>query len=230
MKQAQLTLGLRLHDDATFANFYPDNNIHLIEALQQLAEGSGEHFIYMHGRVGAGRSHLLQACCHAANASQRSAMYLPLSDVALSPSILDSIEHIDVICIDDIDAVLGVRKWEEALFHCYNRIRQTGASLVMAAQCAPLQLNCILPDLQSRLAWGLTFVVNELAEQQRLQALRMRAANRGLHVSDDVGLFLLRHYARDTQRLFDALEQLDRASLQAKRRLTIPFVKATLLT
>ena len=62
---SQLTLGLALRDDATFSNFYPGDNLALLNHLQVFSAGKGEQFIYLWGAAGMGRTHLLQACCHA---------------------------------------------------------------------------------------------------------------------------------------------------------------------
>ena len=47
-------------------------------------------------------------------------------------------------------------------------------------------------------------------------------------MSEEVAEFMLHHWQRDLPSLFGALQQLDRASLAAKRKLTIPFVKSVL--
>ncbi|HKJ77017.1 MAG TPA: DnaA/Hda family protein, partial [Gammaproteobacteria bacterium] len=82
-----------------------------------------------------------------------------------------------------------------------------------------------LPDLVSRLGWGLIFHVRPLSDEQMIDALQLRARQRGLDLPADVARYLLRHYRRDMTSLASLLERLDHASLVAQRRLTIPFVK-----
>lgn len=227
----QLALGIGLRDDATFANYFKGSNSQLIECLQDCVAGTGESFIYIWGAVGVGRSHLLQACCHIASQRQHSMAYLPLSEnQQLTPAVFDRLEQLSLVCLDDIDAVFGNDAWEEGLFHLYNRIRANQTHLIVVANQPPSQLPCQLPDLQSRLSAGLTFQVQPLTDEQMILALQMRAYHRGLHVSQEVGQYLVRHYPRNMGVLFDVLQQLDRASLIAKRRLTIPFVKQVMQT
>lgn len=229
MSTAQLTLGLSLRDDATFANYYPSNNENIIQFLQAFVVGQNEQFIFLWGQPGVGRTHLLQACCHEAASQHRSSIYLPMKEHdTLQPEVLDGLEAMDLICIDDIEAVLKNRVWEEALFHCYNRARELGTRLLVVGDCVPTRLPCQMPDLRSRLAWGLMLQVDGLNDADKLSALQMRSRHRGIELSSEVGQFLMRHYPRDMTALFAALETLDRASLQAKRRLTIPFVKSVL--
>ena len=61
-----------------------------------------------------------------------------------------------------------------------------------------------------------------------MQALRQRARLRGLELGDEVMAYLSKHLARDTHSLFRFLDRLDQASLAAKRRLTVPFVRELL--
>jgi DnaA-homolog protein len=224
----QLALPLGLRDDATFDNFYQGVNQHAMQAVIACASGEGYPFIYLWGQVGAGRSHLLQAACHLATEKNRSSVYLPLQTPDLAPQILQNLEHINVVCIDDIEAIAKDKLWEEALFHLYNRMRDTKQALLIAGNNPPQRLGLLLPDLVSRLAWGVVFQLQVLSDEDKLAALQMRAKLRGLILNDEVGQFLLRRCPRDMPKLFALLETLDRASLQAQRKLTIPFVKSVL--
>jgi len=225
----QLTLGIQLRDDASFENYMAAANHHVLKYLKSFANNCGERFIYLWGSNGVGKSHLLQACCHALDASDTSIMYLPLREYKnFSPDILEGMEHLSLLCVDDIDMILGDAHWEEALMNCYNRMLNVNGRLLMSASCPPSQLKCCLPDLGSRLAAGLIFQVQALNDQQQIQVLQVRACNRGLQLSDEVAQYLLHRYPRDMATLSQIFDQLDRSSLQAKRRLTIPFVREVL--
>jgi DnaA family protein len=86
----------------------------------------------------------------------------------------------------------------------------------------------ILPDLKSRLTSGATYQVHRLSDEQKINALQLRASKRGLQLTKTVGQFLLTRCSRDMPLLFSTLQKLDKASLAEKRRLTIPFVKKVL--
>lgn len=226
----QLTLPIRLRDDATFANFYFASNEVLLSVLPHFINGGGDSFVYLHGKEGVGRSHLLQACCHEANQQGLTTAYIPLLDNQfLNPSIFDELEKIDLVCIDDVDAIAGQKNWEESLFHLFNRIRDNKNKLLVSANTVPRELNLNLRDLGSRLNSGLIFQIHELNDQQRLSVLQFRAKLRGLELSDEVGSFLLHRVERNLSCLFQVLEKLDQASLIAQKKLTIPFVKQILI-
>jgi len=169
---------------------------------------------------------LLQAICHTASSQQLQVVYLPLHQcMSMSSAIFEGLEHMDIVCIDDLDAIAGNGQWETALFHLFNRIRDAGTYLVIAASATVQELDLTLPDLQSRMSWGLSYGLQQLDDEQLAAAIQMRAAVRGIELGDDVAAYILKRSPREMNVLFDLLEKLDHESLVAKRRLTIPFVK-----
>lgn len=230
----QLPLGIRLRDHATFNNFFVGDNRQLLLLLKQLSEHHSDGDatpLYLWGVAGSGKSHLMQAACHRAAESDEAALFLPLRDYQMfTPEMFDALESMALVCLDDVDAIAGLREWEEAIFHLYNRMQQSGAQLIVSANCAPLQLPLSLPDLATRLGWGLIFQIAELDDDQKLAALQQRAQAIGMEMSDDVARYLFSHTRRDMHSLFTLLERLDRATLAAQRRLTIPFLKQFLLS
>lgn len=225
----QLTLGVGLKDEATFANFYAGKNIHLINALTKSSHGLGEHCLYFYGTGGLGCTHLLQACCHEAHQHKRSAVYIPLANILdFTPAIFDGLENLNLICVDDIQRIAGNLVWEEAFFHAYNRILDTGSHLIVTANVAPKGLGLALPDVVSRLTSGIVFQIQALTDDEKLQIIIMRAERRGLTLSEEVGKFILNHCPRHMSTLFAALDAIDKMSLAAQRKLTIPFIKTVL--
>ncbi|MFT0212568.1 DnaA regulatory inactivator Hda [Pseudomonas sp. F1_0610] len=232
MDPIQLPLGVRLRDDATFTNFYPGANAVALGYVERICEADAdwvENLVYLWGNSGVGRSHLLQAACIRVQDRGDRAVYLPFSIVAEHGiQILDNLELCELVCLDDIQMVVGKPEWEEALFHLFNRLRDAGRHLLIGADASPKKLGIKLADLESRLSMALVFQLQALSDSDKLRALQLRASRRGLQLSDEVGNFILTRGERSMASLFDILEQLDQASLQAQRKLTVPFVKAVL--
>lgn len=229
MSGPQLPLGVQLRDSARFSNFLAGDNPELLDRLRAMARGSGEPLCYCWAAAGQGKTHLLQAACHAALEAGRAAMYVPLREAdRLSPAMLDDLNGLDLVCLDDIECIAGRTAWEEALFACYNALREAGTALVVSADRAPARLPLALPDLRSRLEWGLIYQVRPLSDAQRLEALQLRARARGFDIPDDTARYLARRAPRGLPELFELLETLDTASLAAKKKLTVPFVKDVL--
>jgi DnaA family protein len=124
--------------------------------------------------------------------------------------------------------IAGRPLWEEAFFYLYNRLHDAGKRLIVTANVLPKSLGLVLPDLVSRLSWGVVFQIQGLTDTEKLQVLTLRAQRRGMTLSEDVGKFILNHCPRHMATLSSAFEALDKASLAAQRKLTIPFVKTVL--
>ena len=226
----QLPLAVQLRDDTTFDNFYGGDNALLVETLRVQLAGQGERYIYLYGARGAGASHLLQAACHQADEAGLASVYLPLQELQDYPpeELFEGLEQLSLVCLDDIDAVMGDSAWEQALFHLFNRLQEQQVALVISANAAVRELNTALADLASRLSWGAVFQLKPLTDEQRIAAIQLRAEGRGLELNDEVMQFIYHRCQRDMEALLDVLDILDHASLKEQRRLTVPFVKATM--
>lgn len=116
-----------------------------------------------------------------------------------------------------------------ALFNAINRARESGGTVLAAGHAPPAQL-ALREDLRSRLGWGLVYEVRPLTDEERSEYLRGEAARRGLRLTDEVVAYLLSHVRRDLRSLGAILEQLDRASLEQHRSITLALVRSILKT
>jgi DnaA family protein len=229
MKHPQLPLGLALRDSAYFESYFPGANSEAVRMLQSMAAGQGEKMLYLAGADGLGKTHLLQAACHAAGQYERAAVYLPLGEApSLAPVLLEGLEHLQLACVDDVQVIAGLPEWETGLFHFFNRVREAGGRLVVAGSGRADRLGLALPDLVSRLGWGVTYTLRPLDEATLQKALVYRAGSRGLELPEDTADFLLKRIPRDLPSALDLLDRLDAAAMVEQRRLTIPFVKSVL--
>jgi DnaA family protein len=225
----QLPLHFEFRADQTFSDFFPGANLELIDHLQRCIVGDGEPFIYLWGKNGEGKSHLLQACCHEAQRLKLSSFYLDLTPAGtFDPQLLNGLDRYDLVCFDNIDAIAGKPDWELAFFNFYNEHRDLNHKLIVSSLVAPASLTIRLADLKTRLNWGLSLRIQPLDENDRMAALIFKAKQRGLEISPQAGRFLLTHIDRDLASLWDALDKLDQASLSAQRKLTVPFLKQVL--
>jgi len=220
-------LSVRLDDSATFDNFYLEEgsvNVQAVSSLKSLTSGD---LLYLWGSEAAGCSHLLQACCHWFS---QQAIYLPLRQlVAENPAeVLADIEQMPLVILDDLGCVAEQVDWSEQIFHLYNRIQDLKGILVVAAEAPPAGLRTPLADLKSRLSAMQVYKVSALEHEEKAAALILRAKNRGMDMSEKVAFYLLNHYSRDMSDQISILEQLDQASLEAQRKLSISLAKQVL--
>jgi DnaA family protein len=223
--QGQLALQLRMPPDQRFDTFVAAPPAALPQ-LRALARGESSDAIYVEGAHGTGKSHLLRATCAGADALGRRVAYLPL--VSLRGRMHDALELIvgrDLVAVDGLEAIAGEREDEVALFDLHNRARAEGVALLYAASAAPAELGFVLPDLVSRLSQCHRIALSPLDDDGRREVLRERAQRRGLAMDAAAYDWLLRRTGRDLAGLTSLLDRLDRASLAAKRRITVPFLR-----
>ena len=225
----QIPIRFEYWGNQTFDDFFPAGNQEILAHLRQTVQGDGEPFIFLSGEAGHGKSHLLHACCEHAFNLNIGSFYFDLQLNSTSSGIFDELENIELVCLDNVQAVCGQEEWETALFNFFNRQRENNHRLIIAANARASSLAFNLPDLKTRLNWGLPLKIQPLDEENKSNLLVHKARQMGVELSPVTARFLLTHYDRRLAALWMALDQLDLASLAAKRKLTIPFLKETLV-
>jgi DnaA-homolog protein len=223
----QLPLALRFPPDQRFAGF--QGSALAVEWLAAVAEGTQHGWAYVSGAAASGKSHLLLATAAAASERGRRVTYVPLAHSrGHLRELLAHQEQAELIALDGLDAIAGERDDEVALFDFHNRARVADRVVLYAARALPSALALELPDLRSRLSQCTQLPLALLDEDARRDVLRRRAESRGLMLDDAVLDYLFRRVGRDLASLTSLLDQLDRASLAAQRRITIPFLRGLL--
>ena len=223
---SQLDLPLALDDYATFATFCSDGNEPAVSSLRRLTEAGEGPGCWLWGAAGTGKSHLLQAVC--ASLSQRAA-FLPLAELSVAdPGILDDMEQLDVVCLDDVNAICGHDAWERSLFRFFNQAIDRGAAIVAAGSAVPSVLPFGLPDLASRFATLPPFRLRAIPDGALESAFISRARHRGIELPEETAHYLVLRERRDMANLYALLDRLEAEALAARRRLTVPFVRKIL--
>lgn len=226
----QLPLALNLKEKPGFDLLIVGDNTEAIYQARRSARGISHTSLYLWGQHGCGISHLLQAACIQADAESLGVAYIPLADsAALDPRILENLDNMDLVCIDDMDAICGQPVWELALLHLYNRMREAGTRLIIGAHASPRKISLQLADLKSRMSWDLVYHIKPLGDPDKIDALQRRATARGFELPRDVAEYIVNRTARDMPNLIACLDELEKASLVQQRKLTIPFVKKVIV-
>ncbi len=199
----QLLLDIQPPSAPTLDNFIPGSNAEALHSLKMAIDGANEaRFIYLWGAPGSGKSHLLQAC----------------HDLALERSLPLSV-------VDDVNTLDEAAQID--LFNYFNQLRASGGILITSGNAAPTQMG-LRDDLATRLAWGLVYQLHPLSDEEKAQALKTHAKERGMKLPDEVVDYCLRHLRRDLPTLMAVLNALDKWSLTEKKPVTVPLLKKLL--
>lgn len=226
----QFTLAVTLPDDETLQSFYGAKDSPAVQFIEQFLRPEQPQLpLYLFGASGSGKSHLLYAACVQAQELGLTSQLLALDDFRqYSPRLFDGLEQLDLVCLDNIQAIAGDSHWQVALFDLYNRMVEQGKRLLIVADEAPQQLGITLPDLVSRLQACTIFQLRLLSDDDKQKLLQQKARLRGIDLPDEVARFLLNRQQREIRALVAILDKLDKASIVHQRKLTIPFVKDVL--
>ena len=225
MKGVQLPLGVHLAETASFDSFHAGPNREAVRALEGLAAPDAPPLVLLFGPEGCGKSHLLQALTQRASAHLGCA-YVPLAQLAdAGIEAIEGLEDVDVLCLDDVDAVAARSDWAQALVRLLDALRARGGRVAASAVAPPERLGSAVADLRTRLSQAAVFGLKPLGDDERAQLLQARARARGLELPADAAQYLLSRLPRDPGSLVGALDRLDRALLSAQRRLTLSFVQ-----
>ena len=228
MSVPQLPLALRYPPDQRLESFIAAPAGALAQ-LQVLATARNADWLYLAGVAGTGKTHLALALCAAAEQAGRRPAYLPLLAArGRLRDALHALEGNDVVALDGLEAIAGDRDDEIALFDFHNRARSAGLNVLYAAREVPGSLPLALPDLRSRLSQTTCIVLHPLDDAARAELLRDRALRRGLVLEETAIEWMLSRTDRNLASLLALLERLDRESLAAQRRITVPFLRQVL--
>ena len=218
----QLTLGLRIPEENTFANFIATNNK---DKASRLEEFQNENFIYLHGQSGLGVTHLLHACCNAEK--NNDAIYLDLRTLSSNPAVFEGLSDLSLCCIDHIEEIQSSAT-EEALFHLFNKIAAKKNRLIIAGKTPSNATSIKLADLRSRLGSGHSIDLEEPDDTAKELILAQLAQRCGLELSKECSSYLMNRQSRKMEHLIKLMRHLDKAAWTWQRRLTVPFIKQCL--
>ena len=171
------------------------------------------------GPTGCGRTHLARIWARHSGA--------PLLDgnrVGAEPFLLDRLAGVQSCAIDDADQVHD----DTALFHIYNMIAARGGQLLLTASRPLGAWGLTLPDLVSRLRTAWSCRISEPDDALLAALLVKQLQDRQLAVLPGVVSYLARHMERSFAATRRIVRELDRASLRARRPVTLPLARSVL--
>jgi DnaA-homolog protein len=207
-------------------SFITGDNQELVALIKLITNKEKNHRLYIWGESGTGKSHLLQAACKAATDNNLQVAYIPLKQISeLSAEMLHDLGELDLVCVDDLESVIGQIEWQQGLTWLYNELRDNNHSMIISGNKTPTTIELEVEDLKSRLGWDQVVQIQSPSDELKIEILKQKANARSFELSDEVIEFLIRRVDRSLSSLIEILDKIDHASLAEKRKITIPFVK-----
>ena len=218
----QLGLPISLDSKMLLDNFIA--NSELVNLIHQLFQDKKASEIYVYGLTGQGKTHVLQGVVLKALASDKNAIYIDCID-SFPEHLLDFIDQLSFISLDNVDLIS--KENQEIFFDLYNRARQAGVIILVSGSSLPADLT-VMKDLKTRLSLAAVYKLEALNDELTMDVLNKQMNDKNLTIDSKIYEYLFKNYSRDLNTLVSAMNQLDKASLQSKKAISIPFVKTVL--
>ena len=159
---------------------------------------NGYNPLFIHGDVGLGKTHLLQAICAVVLDRDPDAKILYLSCEAFIRQYINAVaskqmngfrqryRHVDVLVVDDVHFLAGHEQTQEEFFHTFNTLHQQGKQVVFSADCPPGEIPELTDRLMSRFKWGMVARIDKPGFETRVAIVDTKAREWGLELGDDV--------------------------------------------
>ncbi|MFQ5482778.1 MAG: DnaA ATPase domain-containing protein [Nitrospinaceae bacterium] len=235
----QLLLNFPTQPRHTFSTFIESRGSEFALAqARDMARGreAAHPALYISGGPKLGKTHLLLAIGNAAAQRGIPALYTSCPQWLLATSgpggdagdIVRRLTGAPFLLMDDVDQIAGHKAAQETLYTVFNSFQSQGKNLVFSGRMPPHRLAATENFLKSRLQWGMTVELQPFDEKSAGRLLVKLACDRGLEIPQKAVDYLLLRLARDFPTLENAVVRINETSLQEKRKVTIPLVRAAL--
>lgn len=234
---------LPLNPDYVFENFVTGPCNRLPHAASIAVAGKpGQEYnpLFIHGGVGLGKTHLLQAICQKFLEKNGEARILYLSCDSFINQFITAVEtgdmntfryryrNLDMLVIDDIHFLRGKDRTQEEFFHTFNTLYQGHKQIVLSADCSPSEIPELEERLVSRFNWGLVARIEKPTYETRVAILQKKARIRGLALPDDVVCYIAAKLESNTRELEGAITTLQGMSVAHGRAIDLEMAKSAL--
>jgi chromosomal replication initiator protein len=219
---------LALNDDYTFDNFVTGPSNRLAHAASvAVAENPGTVYnpLFVHGSVGLGKTHLLQAICHSIKENNESKI-LYISCETFTNHFVEAIErgsmhqfrdryrHVDVLVIDDIQFLAVRERSREEFFHTFNSLYQSQKQIILSADESPNGIPSLEERLVSRFNWGLVARIDSPSLETRMAIVRKKARLNCIDINEEIVHYIAANVESNTRELEGAMTKVIALSQQ----------------
>lgn len=232
-----------LNSRFTFDNFVigPSNRFACAASLA-VAESPAKAYnpLFVYGRVGLGKTHLIQAITHKIRQLYPAMKHCYLSSEQFTNELINAIRNrstsqfrkkyreIDVLLIDDVQFIAGKESTQEEFFHTFNTLHDNRKQIIITSDRPPKEIINLEERLSSRFAWGLAADIQPPDYETRVAILRKKIKNEAIQVPDDVIHFIAAQIKTNIRELEGALIRVAAYSLLEEKPITLDVAVQTL--
>ncbi|MBN1491062.1 MAG: chromosomal replication initiator protein DnaA [Phycisphaerae bacterium] len=232
-----------LNPDYTFDNFVvgPCNRLaHAACVGVSEAPGTTYNPLFIHGNVGLGKTHLLQAACHRICGRNGQPRIAFLSCETFTNHFIEAVERgalhqfryryrlVDAIVIDDIQFLAARDRSQEEFFHTFNTLFQARKQIILSADSAPKGIDGIEDRLVSRFNWGLVTSIDAPDLETRIAIVKKKSRIRCIELPDDVAYYIASNIDSNTRELEGAILKVDAVAQQHGGRISLEIAQMAL--
>ncbi len=227
----------------TFENFVEGKSNQLARAAaSQVADNPGSAYnpLFIYGRTGLGKTHLLHAVGNgillnkpdAKIAYMHSERFVQDMVRALQNNAIEKFKQyyrsVDALLIDDIQFFANKERTQEEFFHTFNALLEGNQQIILTSDRYPKEIDGVEDRLKSRFGWGLTIAIEPPELETRVAILKKKAQESHVNLADEVAFFIAKRLRSNVRELEGALNRVIANANFTGRAINIDFVKEAL--
>jgi chromosomal replication initiator protein len=231
---------LFLNPDHVFENFIVgEGNRWAYAAAVAVAENPGRSYnpLFIHGDVGLGKTHLLQAICLRIKEDRPDAVLHYVSCDEFINEFMQSVQNnqmgefrhrfrdVDVLVIDDIHFLTSRERSQEEFFHTFNSLHQTQKQIIISSDAPPQQIPNLESRLVSRFQSGLVAEIFTPTFETRVAILMTKARLRGIELGAGVAEYVATRFDTNIRQLEGAITQLQVFASMERSAITLELAR-----
>ena len=203
----QLDIDPQLNPNYSFSNFIEGECNRLGRAAGlAISNSPGKNAfnpLFIYGGSGLGKTHLAQAIGIEIKNKFPDKIVLYVSANRFMSQYIDAVnvknkmtdflhfyQMIDVLILDDVQEFAEKQGTQNAFFHIFNHLHQSGKQLILTSDKAPVDLMGLEQRLLSRFKWGLSVELTAPSYNTRLEIIKAKSLKDGIELPEDVLHFL----------------------------------------
>lgn len=240
---ANASSSIPLNKKYTFDTFIVGTSNEIAHAAcRAVANRPGEAYnpLFIHGGVGLGKTHLLQAVGNAILDTNPSFTVMYVASEKFANEFVESLQeqttqqfkkryrNVDVLIVDDVQFFAGKDKTQEELFYTFNALYSQNKQLILSSDRQPSAIPTLQERLASRLAAGMIVDIKKPDYETRLAILQEKRDLRGVPIDQEILVFIAKNIQSNVRDLEGALNQIAGHSEFHNEKVTVEQAKRIL--